>query len=91
MLVFPIVLHSSFGISCNSFHIYSDMIKLKEIIGMDIKPPRQRWDNPDAELEMALKSAFTAWDYALRNGPNPKLWAVIKGSPYERQYVKKFG
>ena len=67
------------------------MIRLKEIMAMDIKPPRQRWDNPDVELEMALKSPFTAWDYALQNGPNARVWAVIRGSPYEKQYLKKFG
>ena len=68
-----------------------NMIRLKEIMAMDIKPPRQRWDDPDAELEMALKSPFTAWDYALQNGPSSRLWAVIKGSPYETSYMKKFG
>ncbi len=67
------------------------MIKLKEVIGKDIKPPYQRWDNPDMEFEIALKSPFTAFDYALRNGPSRKLWLAVKGSPYEPQYVRKFG
>jgi hypothetical protein len=67
------------------------MIRLKEIMGMDLKPPLQRWDDSNTELEIAAKSPFTAWDYVLRNGPNEKLWQVIKGSPYERSYVQKFG
>ena len=67
------------------------MIKLKEVIGKDIPPPYQRWDNPDAELDIALRTPFTALDYALRNGPNHKIWTVIKGSPYELQYTMKFG
>jgi len=64
---------------------------MKEIIGKELKPPMQRWDDPDVELSIALKSPFTAMDYALRNGPNKKLWAVIKGSPYQTEYVRRFG
>lgn len=67
------------------------MIKLKEILGHDNMPPRQRWDNPDDEMAIATKSAFTAWEYALNHGASPRLWAVIKGSPYEKMYIKKFG
>jgi len=67
------------------------MIKLKEVFAVDLKPPHQRWDNPDEELDIALRSPFTALDYALRNGPSQRLWEVIKGSPYESQYIRKFG
>jgi len=73
------------------FAIYWCMIKLKEIIGKDIPPPIQRFDDPDEEMGIALKQPFLAWSYALRYGPHPKLWGVIRGSPYETQYVKKFG
>ena len=67
------------------------MIKLKEIIGKERIPPRAGYDNPDDEMFIALKQPFTAMDYALRYGPNPKLFAVIRGSPYERDYVRRFG
>ena len=49
------------------------------------------FDDPDDELTLALKQPFTAWEYALRYGPNVKLWNVIKGSVYENDYIKKFG
>lgn len=63
------------------------MIKLRELF----KPPYMRFDDPNDELNMALKYPFTAWEYALRRGPDIKLWNVIKGSPYENDYTKKFG
>jgi len=45
----------------------------------------------DTELEMAEKSAFTAHDLALRRGRHhPRLWAKIKGSPFETEYRRRF-
>jgi len=67
------------------------MIKLKEIIGKDLPPPYQHLEDENSELEMALKSPWAAWEFAQRNGPNPKLFAVIKGSPFESHYIRKFG
>lgn len=71
--------------------IYWCMIKLKEIIGKDMPPPKQRFDDPDEELRVALKQPFLAWSYALQYGPHPKILGVLRGSPYERQYLAKFG
>ena len=66
-------------------------IPIAEVTGNEYSPPRPNYDNPDDELNIALKQPFTALDYALRYGPNPRKWAVIKGSPFENQYVRKFG
>ena len=54
-------------------------------------PPYQNVD-ADTELDMAEKSPFTAHDLALRRGRHhPRLWAKVKGSPFEREYRRKFG
>lgn len=62
--------------------------KVKETL--DFKPPYLNVDD-DLELEIAARSAFTAHDLALRRGRHhPKLWAKVKGSPFEREYRRKF-
>lgn len=52
-------------------------------------PPRMNLP-PEDEMELALKSAFTAHDLALRRGHHPRLWAKIKGSPFEQEYRRRF-
>jgi hypothetical protein len=65
--------------------------KLKEAYGADDKPGYAFHDDDDTELEVAARSPFTAHDLALRrNKHHPKLWQRVKGSPYEREYRKKF-
>ena len=59
-------------------------------MGNEQAPPRATYDSPAGEMDIALKQPFTAMDYALQYGPHPKLWAVIKGSPYEKDYVRRF-
>ena len=45
----------------------------------------------DTELEMAEKSAFTSHELAVRKRQHhPRLWAKVKGSPYEREYRQMF-
>jgi len=63
---------------------------LLEIRFQDRLPPRQQFADQEQEIELATRQPFTALDYALQYGPNPKLWAVIKGSVYEPQYRKRF-
>ena len=44
----------------------------------------------DMEMEIALKQPFTAMALALRRGHHPRLWAKIKGSPFEVDYRQHF-
>jgi len=63
----------------------------EKIIGTDIKPPYQHMDDPDAELDMASKSGFSAYEYATRTGKqHPRLHQAVQGSPYEKLYKKHF-
>lgn len=62
---------------------------LLDMRAYDRPPPHMPLDQ-DAELEMAEKSPFTAYDLALRRGHNPRLWAKIKGSVYEPEYRRRF-
>lgn len=59
------------------------------IVWRELKPPRMNL-SPDDELEIALKSPFTAHHLALRWGHHPKLWAKVKGSPFEKEYRRRF-
>lgn len=64
--------------------------QLIEVIGREWVPPHQNLDS-DAELELAAKWPFSAWEYALRtNKPHPKLQQTLKGSPYEPLYNRHF-
>jgi hypothetical protein len=56
----------------------------------DKTPPKAAFDDPEAETDFYVRQPFTAWDHAQRHGHHPKLWKVIKGSPYERLYRQKF-
>jgi hypothetical protein len=61
-----------------------------ESIWRERKPPHMNVD-ADTELDMAEKSAFTAHELALRrNRHHPRLWAKIKGSPFENEYRRHF-
>lgn len=45
----------------------------------------------DTEMEIALKQPFTAHELAMRRGRHDlRLWAKVKGSPYERAYRRHF-
>jgi hypothetical protein len=48
-------------------------------------------DDPDAELDQAVRQPFTAHEYATRyNRHHPRLWKAVKGSPFERDYRRRF-
>jgi len=56
----------------------------------DVPPPRQHYGKEE-DTQLAVRSPFTAWNLAVEQGQHdPRLWAVIKGSPYEGQYRKMF-
>jgi hypothetical protein len=55
------------------------------MVGKEIKPPYIDLDR-DQEMETAVRQPFTAHELAMRRGHHPKLWAAVKGSPYEREY-----
>jgi hypothetical protein len=60
------------------------------IIGKDIPPPHMNLDD-DAELEIAARAGFTAWEYALRRGkPYPRLLQAVTGTPFEALYRRHF-
>lgn len=71
---------------------FSASAYLDEMIGDERKPNYAKFgDEEDAELDNAARQPFTAMDMALRrNQHHPKLWKSIKGSPYERDYRKRF-
>ena len=47
--------------------------------------------NGDEEIERAAKQAFTAYEMAMRRGHHPRLWQVVKGSPFEALYQMSLG
>jgi len=52
-------------------------------------PPHMPLD-ADTEMEIALKQPFTAHDLALRRGRHdPRLWAKVRGSPFEQDYRRR--
>lgn len=64
---------------------------LMEVRFHDVPPPRPTFDKPDDETAFYTRNAFSAWDRALQLGRHdPALWEVIKGSPYESEYRRKF-
>lgn len=64
--------------------------EILEVIASDYTPPYQNLD-ADTEMTMAEKSPFTAHDLAMRRGRHhPRLWAKVKGSPFEHEYRRKF-
>ncbi len=55
-------------------------------------PPRAVFGDEEEVVDMAARSAFTAWELALElNRHHPKLWKVIRGSPFEALYCQQFG
>ena len=78
------------------------MIKLRELIG---KAPliEMKWDDlppayahigadEEAEIEDAARFPWNAMNYAQRTRKHhPKLWAAVKGSPFEKEYRRTFG
>jgi len=55
------------------------------------RPPARQTYGHEGDTELAVKSPFTAWHLAQERGTHdPRLWAVIKGSPYENEYRRKF-
>jgi hypothetical protein len=54
-------------------------------------PPRFSGANSEEDTQFAARTPFTAFTMALDLGRHDKrLWNVIKGSPYEREYRRKF-
>lgn len=51
----------------------------------DRPPPRPVVDD-ETWLAMATKSPFNALDQALETGHDSRLWDVVKGTPYEKEY-----
>lgn len=63
---------------------------LLEMQWTDNPPPRQHFSKEE-DTQLAVRSPFTAWNLAVERGEHdPQLWSVIKGSPYESQYRKRF-
>lgn len=63
---------------------------IDEVVGRDWVPPHQNVDD-DTEMEMAAKSPFTAWEYALRrNKHHPRLQQAVKGSAFDSLYRRQF-
>lgn len=54
------------------------------IRALEFKPPL--WSTCDDEIELAAKQAFTAYELAMRRGHHPRLWQVVKGSPFQAHY-----
>jgi hypothetical protein len=64
---------------------------LTEVIARDIPPAHFTSGSEEGDIEQASKSPFTAYSHAIQvNRHHPKLWQAVKGSPFEKQYVKKF-
>lgn len=45
----------------------------------------------DQDIALAARQPFTAMEYALENGHDPRLWAAVQGSPYEAGYRRIYG
>ena len=62
---------------------------IREVIGMDVKPPHQNVD-ADTEKEIALKSPFTAISYLMQhnniNLATHEFDKLLKGTPFQRTY-----
>ena len=78
----------------NARHIVS--ILLEDECEVDLEGAKPRYArfgaNDEEELVNALRQPFTALDYALRNNqPDPRIWRVVRGTPYEQDYLQHFG
>ncbi len=61
------------------------------IIARDIPPAKWSMGDDDKDVEQAARSAFTAHSHAMSTGKHhPKLWKVIKGSPFQTEYFNRF-
>ena len=65
--------------------------KLLENYLWDDRPPARNTYGEEGDTEIAVRQPFTAWDLAQQRGQHdPRLWKVIKGSPYEAAYRRTF-
>lgn len=59
----------------------------------DERPPvRFGYGDDDKDREIAARSGYTAWDYALNVDKrfHPLTWKAVKGTPFERGYRRQF-
>lgn len=59
---------------------------VREMHAIDRPPVKQRMDNREDELAIAKRNPFVALDMAMDQGHDPQLWAIVKGTPFEREY-----
>jgi hypothetical protein len=82
--------HHARSIGAYAKNVDKDLTQLNnqmdEVKAMDILPPHQPFGDRYEELQQALRQPFTALEFASRNGPNPQIEKVLKGTPYENEY-----
>jgi hypothetical protein len=62
------------------------------VLAKEYVPKKPLFTDEDSEIDFYARSPFTAWEHALlRNRHHPKLWSMIKGSPFEWLYRERFG
>lgn len=58
----------------------------------DRPPVRFGYGDDSKDREIAARSGFTAWDYALNVDRkfHPATWKAVRGTPFEQMYRRKF-
>lgn len=61
------------------------------VLAREYVPKKPLFGDEDSEIDFYARSPFTAWEHALlRKRHHPRLWKIIKGSPFEALYRERF-